>query len=151
MSTREVPVRRRVQTSMRLVFILLVALASLAAQDKAQDKTQDKAQDKDKQDKAPKQVPNPTNLKVLKVTSGMEVRQIMRTFTAGLGVQCVYCHVQGDFPSDENPKKEVARHMIEMSQKLNAQFSDGKMHVTCYTCHRGETEPKTAPEPKPAS
>ena len=27
---------------------------------------------------------------------------------------------------------------------------DGKMHVTCYTCHRGEAEPKTAPEPKPA-
>ncbi len=147
MSTREVPVRRRAQTDMRLVFILLVALASLAAQDKPQDK----AQDKDKQDKAPKQVPNPTNLKVLKVTSGTEVRQIMRTFTAGLGVQCVYCHVQGNFASDENPKKEVARHMIEMSQKLNAQFSDGKMHVTCYTCHRGETEPKTAPEPRPAS
>jgi hypothetical protein len=131
---------------MRLVLKLLVTLGSLLAQDKAQDQAPDKAQDK-----APKQVPNPTNLKVLKVTSGTEVRQIMRTFTAGLGVQCVYCHVQGNFASDENPKKEVARHMIEMSQKINTQFSDGKMHVTCFTCHRGEAEPKTAPEPKPAS
>jgi hypothetical protein len=130
---------------MRLVITLLIALASLYAQDKAQDKNQDK------QDKAPKEVPNPTNVKVLKVTSGTAVRQIMRTFTAGLGVQCVYCHVQGNFASDENPKKDVARHMIEMSQKINTQFSDGKMHVTCYTCHRGEAEPKTAPEPKPAS
>jgi hypothetical protein len=129
---------------MRLVITLLAALASLAAQDKAPDKNPDR------QDKAAKQVPNPTNLKVLKVASGVEVRQIMRTFTAGLGVQCVYCHVQANFASDDNPKKEVARHMIEMSQKLNAQFADGKMHVTCYTCHRGETEPKTAPEPKPA-
>src|SRR4030088_1889395 len=54
---------------------------------------------------------NPTNLKVLTVASGAEVGQIMRTFTAGLGVQCVYCHVQGNFASDENPKKEIARQM----------------------------------------
>jgi hypothetical protein len=122
---------------MRLMAVLLFVLLPLCAQDK--------------QDKATKQVPNPTNLKVLKVTSGAEVRQIMRTFTAGLGVQCVYCHVQGNFASDENPKKEIARHMIEISQKVNSLFADGKMHVTCFTCHRGDPEPKTAPEPRPAS
>ena len=94
--------------------------------------------------------PDPTNLKVLKLTKGSEVIQVMRTFTAGLGVQCSYCHVQGNFASDDNPKKDVARHMIEMTAKINANFPDGKMRVTCYTCHRGEAEPKTAPEPKPA-
>ena len=92
--------------------------------------------------------PAPTNLKVLKVNSGAEVGQIMRTFTAGLGVQCTYCHVAGNFASDENPKKETARKMIVMMQKTNAEFGDGKMHVSCYTCHRGEAEPKTAPEAK---
>jgi len=66
----------------------------------------------------------------------------------GLGVQCIYCHVQGNFASDENPKKEAARQMIRMSQAINANFPDGKMRVTCYTCHRGEAEPKTAPEPR---
>ena len=30
----------------------------------------------------------------------------MRTFTTGLGVQCTYCHVAGNYASDENPKKE---------------------------------------------
>jgi Photosynthetic reaction centre cytochrome C subunit len=94
---------------------------------------------------------NPTNLKVLKVTSGEEVAQIMRTFTTGLGVQCVYCHVQGNFASDDNPKKEIARHMITMTRQVNGNFPDGgKMRVSCYTCHRGEAEPKTAPEPKAA-
>ena len=119
---------------MRILVTLAMALLPLAAQDAP------------KQEKRP--APNPTNLKVLKVTTGAEVSQIMRTFTAGLGVQCIYCHVQGNFPSDDNPKKVQARQMIEMMQKINAGFGDSKMHVSCYTCHRGEPEPKTAPEPK---
>jgi len=120
---------------MRLVAALSVLAFSLAAQ----------------QSPAPpaKQPPaNPTNLKILKATSGAEVIQIMHTFTAGLGVQCSYCHVAGNYASDENPKKDVARKMIAMAQKINAEFPDGKMHVSCYTCHRGEAQPKTAPEPK---
>jgi hypothetical protein len=92
--------------------------------------------------------PNPTNLKILKVATGAEVMQIMRTFTTGLGVQCSYCHMAGNYASDENPKKDEARKMIAMAQKINTEFPDGKMHVTCYTCHRGEAQPKTAPEPK---
>jgi len=98
------------------------------------------------QDKAKKADPGPpTNLKILKVSGRPEVIQIMRTFTAGLGVQCNYCHVQGNNASDDNPKKEVARKMIAMVQQINGNFPDGKMHVSCYTCHRGEAEPKTAP------
>lgn len=92
--------------------------------------------------------PNPTNLKVLKAATGAEVSQIMRTFTTGLGVQCSYCHAAGDYASDEKPQKIAARKMIVMAQKINTEFTDGKMHVSCYTCHRGEAQPKTAPEPK---
>lgn len=117
---------------MRFAVLLLVALGAWGQEKK--------------QEKAPP--PAPANLKVLKTASGAEVRQIMRTFTVGLGVQCVYCHVQGNFASDENPKKETARHMIRMTAEINRQFPDGKMHVSCFTCHRGEAEPKTAPEPK---
>jgi hypothetical protein len=104
-----------------------------------------------KQEPAKRAPSNPTNLKVLKVSTGAEVGQIMRTFTAGLGVQCVYCHVQGNFASDDNPKKDIARHMITMTKQINGNFPEsGKMRVSCYTCHRGEAEPKTAPEPKAA-
>jgi hypothetical protein len=71
----------------------------------------------------------------------------MRTFTAGLGVPCNYCHVADNFASDDNPKKEVARRMIRLTRQINADFADRQMHVSCYTCHRGETEPKTAPSP----
>jgi hypothetical protein len=117
--------------AMRLLLVLL-PLVTLSAQEK--------------QAKAPP--PPPTNLKVLKVSTGQEVGQIMRTFTVGLGVQCTYCHVQGNYASDENPKKDIARHMITMTQQVNGNFSEGKLRVSCYTCHRGEAEPKTAPEPR---
>ena len=101
----------------------------------------------EKQEKAKREVPPPSNLKILKVNTGAEVGQIMRTFTVGLGVQCAYCHIQGNNASDENPKKEVARSMIRLTQDINAKVGEGKLRVTCYTCHRGEAEPKTAPEP----
>jgi hypothetical protein len=93
--------------------------------------------------------PEPKNLKVLKVSHD-ELMPIMRAFSAGLGVRCDYCHVKGDFASDDNPRKETARNMIVMAQQVNSNFPDGKMHVTCYTCHRGETEPKTQPPAKAA-
>lgn len=119
----------------RVAISLLLVVLPLCAQQKKEDAK-----------KGPP--PNPTNLKVLKVSSGQEVTQIMRTFTAALGVQCTNCHIQGNYASDENPKKEVARKMIRMTQLINAQFPDGKMLVSCYTCHRGEAQPKNAPEPK---
>jgi hypothetical protein len=84
----------------------------------------------------------PKNLKLLKPE---EVRPMMGAFRTALGVQCNACHVQGNFASDDNPKKEVARNMIVMMREINAKFPDGKMHVSCYTCHRGSTEPAVAP------
>jgi hypothetical protein len=53
--------------------------------------------------------------------------------------------VQGDFASDENPKKDTARMMLTMTRDINTKFTDGKRHVGCYTCHRGATEPLLQP------
>ena len=92
--------------------------------------------------------PEPKNLKVLKIAPS-EIIPTMFTYRVGLGVQCSHCHVQGEWDKDDKPTKETARKMIVMTQEINAKFPDGKIHVTCFTCHRGETEPKTAPPPKP--
>src|ERR1700683_3415022 len=100
---------------MRIVVTLAMALLPFAAAVSGQDAPKQEApkQDAPKQDApAKKAPPGPTNLKVLKVTTREEVSLIMRTFTAGLGVQCIYCHVQGNYPSDENPKKATARQMV---------------------------------------
>ena len=93
-----------------------------------------------------KQAPPPKNLKVLKVPP-TDIRATMQSYRAALGVQCDFCHVKGDFASDENPKKIVARMMILLAQDVNAKFPDSKEHVTCYTCHRGAQEPLTAAPP----
>ena len=70
------------------------------------------------------------------------------------------CHVPRDFPSEDNPRKAVARRMIEMTRDLNAKYfpgytpADGESslgRVTCYTCHQGATQPAkgpTAPAPR---
>ena len=99
---------------------------------------------------APKKAPpEPKNLKILTGQSGAEVITTMRAFTTALGVQCNFCHVQGNFASDDNPKKEVARNMLLMTRDINAKFPDGQRHVSCYTCHRGANMPLTAPPEQP--
>ena len=113
--------------------VLLACLLPLWAQEPSAEKP-----------KASGRMPEPKNLQVLKVPAS-ELIPIMMTFNAGLGVQCVFCHVVDDFASDDKQHKAIARKMIEMTKEINAKFPDGKMHVGCYTCHRGETEPKLAP------
>lgn len=85
----------------------------------------------------------PKNLRVLPADTN--IQEVMGSFRAALGVQCNYCHIAGDFPSDDNPKKNMARNMIRIAADINATFPDGKRHVTCYTCHRGEAKPKMEP------
>jgi len=90
-------------------------------------------------------MPAPKNLKILPADNNLI--PTMRSFTAalGLGQQCFFCHVQGDFASDENPKKATARFMIQMVNDINAKFPDGKVHVSCFTCHRGADMPLLTP------
>ena len=92
----------------------------------------------------PKRMPEPKNLKILKLPAN-ELLPLMRQFSASLGVQCVHCHVKGDFASDENPHKEIARTMIAMTQAINTKLGGGEkahVHVSCFTCHRGEMHPE---------
>jgi hypothetical protein len=82
----------------------------------------------------------------------------MQGFTRALGVRCTYCHVgqEGqplaslDFASDEKPVKVKAREMIRMLSAINGEHlaklvsrREPSITVTCATCHRGVTEPRT--------
>src|SRR5215471_20299980 len=76
--------------------------------------------------------PPPQNLQVLpKDISREELLGTMRGYTAGLGVQCNYCHVQegrggrNDFATDEKQPKKTARVMITMMSHVNDTLASG--------------------------
>ena len=84
----------------------------------------------------------PKNLKIL---APENYRMSMDVFTQALGVQCTFCHVQGTMDSDDKPQTNTARMMLAMTREINDKFGDGKLHVRCYTCHRGSAQPLTVP------
>src|SRR5215467_3755822 len=95
-------------------------------------------------------LPTPTNLKVLAPNTDMLFT--MQLFNEALGVQCTYCHVQGDMASDTNPKKDIARKMIGIVRQIDGSFPSstgvfpaGYHEVDCTTCHRGSVKPETEP------
>jgi photosynthetic reaction center cytochrome c subunit len=79
------------------------------------------------------------NIKVMKGMSDTDIRNEMMAWTEALGTTCNYCHVAGDFPSDTNPKKDIARKMFTMVQTINKDFLGGK--AKCVLCHRGAAVP----------
>jgi hypothetical protein len=91
----------------------------------------------------------------VRVLTGLTVQEFeaeMQLMTQALGLSCGSCHARGNFASDANPRKLAARRMIEMTKGLNAEFfADYKPvegqsrlgRVTCFTCHQGDTRPKT--------
>ena len=112
---------------------------------------------------AGQQAPPPlTNLQVYpKDIARPQLIATMQGFVAALGVQqsggCGYCHAgtapQFDWPSDANPKKNVARKMILMSREITAKLPEvtGKApsevtSLRCATCHRGVAIPKLLPD-----
>src|SRR5207253_976298 len=80
----------------------------------------------------------------LKVLTAQNVEITMQNITFALGVGCIYCHALNDLSLDTKPQKVKALMMLEMVRDINAKFGDGKTHVTCWTCHRGSTEPLVA-------
>src|SRR5579872_1744095 len=67
----------------------------------------------------------------------------MDEISRGLGVQCNYCHSAARGTGTPEPKKEIARAMMEMTRDLNKKVPEatGKSaaettQVECVTCHR---------------
>jgi len=86
------------------------------------------------------------NVQVLGHLSVGEFTRTMASMTAWVSPEqgCTYCHNAANFASDEKYTKVVARKMLQMTHKINADY---KQHVadtgvTCYTCHRGNNIPQ---------
>jgi len=89
------------------------------------------------------------NIQALKGLTVDDFMGTMGLFSAALNVCCGDCHVGagGSEPKwDEDiPRKKVARHMVEVMNKINRESFGGAQVVTCWTCHRGSGAPATTP------
>jgi hypothetical protein len=106
---------------------------------------------------APRAEEPPKNLQVLpKDLTRRQVIDIMRGFTAALDVQCTHCHYAKDpkdfstidFASDEKEEKKTARVMLRMVKTINDEYVSkvampSSPEVRCFTCHHGQTRPRT--------
>ncbi len=95
------------------------------------------------------------NIQALKGIPAEQVIPSMQFIAASLGVECEYCHVAHANEKDDKKPKVTARKMISMMMAINKDNFDGHREVTCYSCHRGSTEPVstaiiTEEEPRPA-
>ena len=98
------------------------------------------------------------NIRVLKGLPDSQLFPVMNFVATSLGVKCNFCHVQqGKDPktgfdiviweSDDKPEKQTARRMMQMvlSIQANDKVDFRENAVTCYTCHRGQTQPVGLP------
>jgi photosynthetic reaction center cytochrome c subunit len=92
--------------------------------------------------------------KNVQVLRGIPVTQFMATmgfFSASLGSNCTFCHVEesgGNWAryADDNEQKQTARRMILMMNAIKQSYFGGKRALTCYSCHRGGETPKLIPD-----
>lgn len=90
----------------------------------------------------------PTNLEILNGVGPAELNRIMEATSASLGVECTFCHVEGDYASDAVGAKRRAREMMRMVVAMS-EPGRGTFELlespSCWTCHRGGTQPAIRP------
>ena len=85
------------------------------------------------------------NIRVLQGLPSSQLIPVMAFMSNSLGVTCAHCHGK-EWESDEKPAKQTARKMIAMQRAINEQQFEGKLTVTCNTCHRGSAKPVGTPD-----
>ena len=145
MEGREKPLSTVILPShMRRVIALIVLIAAVAATEPAAG-----------QEANPKPgMMDTPGVRILKGLTVPEFQDEMNYMVQALGVNCGYCHGARNFASEDNPRKDTARRMLEMVKTINQQFfPDYKPErgesvlgkVTCYTCHQGNAKPNRFP------
>jgi hypothetical protein len=90
------------------------------------------------------------NVNVLGDLTGNRMMAGMQSMDGSLGVGCDHCHDTENYPSDAKTPKDTARKMLRMAHDIDTRFFEGRTFVTCFTCHRRESEPEAFTPTKPA-
>lgn len=86
------------------------------------------------------------NIQVLKGLPYAQLIPTMQLMSETLGVGCEFCHEADNRALEGNPRKEIARSMMEMVFAINENTFGGRRAVTCYTCHRGSPRAADMPD-----
>ncbi len=86
------------------------------------------------------------NITVFKGVPASDLIPAMEFMSASLGYQCSDCHDPADY-SKETRVKEVARKMVVMQRDINTKNFNGRLEVTCMSCHNRQEHPAGAPIP----
>src|SRR5712675_1062586 len=116
-----------------VVFVLAILMAAVAPASRAQ-----------QGGGAPGRTAGEANKNVITPLKDLPADQLvptMRFFAYSLGVECEFCHVDGDDSKDDKDTKKTARMMINMEMAINKDNFNARTQVTCYTCHRGANQP----------
>ncbi len=81
------------------------------------------------------------NIQVFKDLPADQLIKTMEIMSSSLGVNCNFCHVQGDFSKDDKEEKQAARQMVLMTVGINKNNFGGRTEVSCATCHGGRPHP----------
>lgn len=85
------------------------------------------------------------NIQVLKGIPADQLIPAMQFIAASLGVECEYCHDHQAMDNDDKKPKKIARKMMTMMFDIDKANFDGRLEVTCYSCHRGAAKPVSVP------
>lgn len=91
------------------------------------------------------------NLEILQVNAREDVsldtvqynQYVMYHMNESMNVGCTHCHNSRYFPSWERPSKYYAQHMLQMTEHIQANYSDviNNQDPSCSMCHAGAIIP----------
>jgi hypothetical protein len=79
------------------------------------------------------------NIKALKGLSAGQVSALMVSYNEALGVDCFYCHVEGNPADESKPAHKMTMRDIAMTREINEKYGHAKLD--CMTCHQGKAKP----------
>ena len=89
------------------------------------------------------------NVQALKGITVDDFLGTMGVMSAAVGFDCSECHIGAGTDTvnwaADNPKKNTARRMTFMVEKINKENFGGRRMVSCWTCHHGRDRPSTSP------
>ena len=86
------------------------------------------------------------NIKVFNGVPASDLIPAMEFMCASIKWECKDCHDPKDY-SAETHAKETTRQMVLLQRDINEKWFNGRLEVTCMSCHNGEEHPVGTPLP----